>query len=125
MKKGLLAELMLAAFVFGFGIATLKPAFDRTRIRHLASQVLEDARALDGALTEFRAANPSATNVSLPMLLPFLDPEVRVAISSGQDIFGRYYEVGPLIADAVRISPETCDSFPEALVPQSIWAGYR
>ncbi len=124
MAKRFLAEFMLAVFILGLGVATLRPAFERTRIRHLASQVLEDARDLNGALTRFRASHPDATTVSLPLLLPFLHPDARVAASSGKDIFGRVYLVGPLISDGVRISRETQDSFPVGLVPKSIWAGY-
>ncbi len=124
MKKALFAQILLAFLTISIGIATLRPAFERTRIRHLASQVLEDARALDQALARFRSSNPEPTTVSLPLLLPFLDPGTRVAMSSGKDIFGREYVVGPLISDGVKVSQKTRNFFPENLVPKSIWAGY-
>ncbi len=125
MKARFLSELVLALLVCSFWVTALAPAFERTHTRHLVSKILEDARALDGALTRFCAANPTATTVSLAKLLPFLDRDTRVAASSGKDIFGCDYVVGPRISDRIRIPIRTREIFPKELVPESIWAGYE
>lgn len=128
-----LVEIMIVVAIIALLAAIAVPGFLRSRKRSQATNVLNDARVLDGALNQYAIENNRAGggDANIGMFAAYLKPGSRLYTLSKDgtgktgltDSVGNDFVVDK-IDSGVKVSNATRDNFSDVISGTSFWAGF-
>ncbi len=121
-----LVEIMIVVAVVALLAALAAPAVIRARQRSLATVVLDHARSIDSALSQYAIeTNRGAMDtVTFSEIRGYLRPGTRIYDMNGQDILGGTYILNE-VRNGVRVDPATISKFDPNVIPSNFWDGYN
>ena len=125
-----LVEIMIVVAIIALLAAIAVPGFLRSRKRSQATNILNDARVLDGALNQYAIENNKngTITVAATMFYPYLKDGSRLYIltkagTTPTDSVGNNF-VTSTIDSGVKVSSGTTGSFVDVIDGTAFWAGF-
>ncbi len=126
-----LVEIMIVVAIIALLAAIAVPGFLRSRKRSQATNVLNDARVLDGALNQYAIENNRSGGVAVvaKMFYPYLKDGSRLYLLSQAgspitDSVGQSFIYSNSIDGGVKVSSATTNNFSDVIDGTAFWAGF-
>ena len=126
-----LVEIMIVVAIIALLAAIAVPGFLRSRKRSQATNVLNDARVLDGALNQYaiEANKSGSTAVTAGMFYPYLKDGSRLYLLSKNgsaltDSVNNGFVYTGSIDGGVKVSSTTTNNFSDVIDGTAFWAGF-
>ena len=126
-----LVEIMIVVAIIALLAAIAVPGFLRSRKRSQATNVLNDARVLDGALNQYAIENNRSGNVAVTagMFQGYLKDGSRLYLlakggSALTDSVGNGFIYSNSIDGGVKVSSATTNNFSDVIDGTAFWAGF-
>ena len=127
-----LVEIMIVVAIIALLAAIAVPGFLRSRKRSQATNILNDARVLDGALNQYaiEANKPGSAAVTTGMFFPYLKDGSRLYLLSQAgtgtltDSVGNNFVYTNKIDGGVKVSSTTTTNFVDVIEGTAFWAGF-
>lgn len=120
-----LLEIMIVVVILGLLASIAVPAAMRARHRSQATAILNDARQLDAAKSQYGLENGKESTV-VPVfadLTPYLKDSTKLATSGGSDTVGNAFVIGNL-QTSIQVSPTTQNALSSATGGSFFWGPY-